>query len=108
MSLLRDAFKLLGRLHRHESFTVNDPLPGVVRALFGSDSHVTAPLNLRIYLYSMFVLAGTFTVTRMKIIRVAPRKAHEVGAHYSKLDTSPRTEAARCPGTSSSAHQRCP
>ena len=87
-----------------------DPLAGVVRALFGSDSHVTAPLNLRIYLYSILVLAGTFTVTvnERNSINDDAKKTHEVSTHCSRWDMSPQTEAARCPGTSSRAHQRCP
>jgi len=43
---------------------VNDPEAGVVAWLLGSDSQVTAPLNLRIYLYSKLVLAGSVTVTK--------------------------------------------
>ena len=42
---------------------MNDPLDGVVICLFGSDSQVTCPLNLRMYLYSMVVLAGRLMVT---------------------------------------------
>jgi hypothetical protein len=42
---------------------VTEPLPGVVNWLFGSDSHVTTPLFFLMYLYSITVLAGTFTVT---------------------------------------------
>lgn len=40
-----------------------DPLAGVSTELFGSDSHVTAPSFLRMYLYSTLVLAGKLTVT---------------------------------------------
>lgn len=41
-----------------------DPLPGVVMLMLGSDSQVTAPLFLRMYLYWMAVLGGRLTVTR--------------------------------------------
>lgn len=40
-----------------------DPLAGVVISMFGSDSHVTCPLNLRMYLYWICVLAGRLIVT---------------------------------------------
>ena len=42
---------------------VREPLAPVDLELLGSDSQVTAPLNLRIYLYSKLVLAGRVTVT---------------------------------------------
>jgi hypothetical protein len=38
------------------------PLAGVVIDIFGSDSQVTAPLYLRIYLYWIAVEAGRLTV----------------------------------------------
>jgi len=41
-------------------------LLGVVNWLLGSDSQVIAPLNFLMYLYSMEVLAGRFTVTKKK------------------------------------------
>lgn len=42
---------------------INDPEAGVVKALFGSDSQVVTPLNFRMYLYWMLVLAGRERVT---------------------------------------------
>lgn len=49
--------------YRHWSLRVVEPLSDVVNELLGSDSHVTWPLFLRMYLYSMTVLAGSETVT---------------------------------------------
>ena len=49
--------------YRQLSFCMKEPLAGVVMELFGSDSQVMAPLNLRMYLYWIEVLAGRFTVT---------------------------------------------
>ena len=51
-----------GTAQRQTSFWMYDPLAGVVIELFGSDSHVTAPLYLRMYLYSPVVDAGSETV----------------------------------------------
>lgn len=42
---------------------VFEPVAGLEDERLGSDSQVTAPLYLRIYLYSKLVLAGTETVT---------------------------------------------
>lgn len=39
------------------------PAGSVVRWLFGSASHVMTPFLLRMYLYSMFVSAGSSRVT---------------------------------------------
>lgn len=52
--------------HFHVSFRVNEPEAGVVNILLGSDSHVIAPLNLRMYLYSIEVLAGKLIVTALE------------------------------------------
>ena len=49
--------------HRHWSLRVVEPEAGVVKERLGSDSQVTWPLNLRMYLYSMRELAGSVTVT---------------------------------------------
>ena len=49
--------------YRQLSFCMKEPLAGVVMELFGSDSQVMAPLNLRMYLYSTTVFAGSVTVT---------------------------------------------
>jgi hypothetical protein len=49
--------------HRQTSLMVMLPLAGEEFERLGSDSQVTAPLNLRMYLYSKEVLAGMFTVT---------------------------------------------
>ena len=45
------------------SLMVADPEPGLEYERLGSDSQVTAPLNLRMYLYSKLVLAGMAMVT---------------------------------------------
>lgn len=50
-------------LYRQTSLITQFPLAGEVNCRFGSDSHVIAPLNLRMYLYWKEVLAGMFTVT---------------------------------------------
>ena len=49
--------------YRQLSFCMKEPLAGVVMELFGSDSQVMAPLNLRMYLYWIAVFTGRFTVT---------------------------------------------
>ena len=43
------------------------PVAGVVFELLGSDSQVTAPLKMRMYLYSKFVFAGRVTVAEGEI-----------------------------------------
>jgi hypothetical protein len=48
---------------RQVSLVAAVPFAGVVNSLLGSDSQVTSPLNLRIYLYSKFVFAEIFTAT---------------------------------------------
>ena len=49
--------------YRQVSFSVNEPLAGVVICMFGSDSQVTLDWYLRMYLYWIAVFAGRFTVT---------------------------------------------
>ena len=50
-------------VYRQVSFSVNEPLAGVVICMFGSDSQVTLDWYLRMYLYWIAVFAGRFTVT---------------------------------------------
>ena len=50
------------------SLIVCDPSAALVNERLGSDSQVVAPLNLRMYLYSNLVLAGTVTVTVIVIV----------------------------------------
>ena len=50
-------------VYLHVSFSVNDPDAGVVIWLFGSLSHVTAPLLMRMYLYWIVDEAGRLMVT---------------------------------------------
>ena len=45
------------------SLVTNVPDAGVVCKLFGSDSQVTTPLKMRMYLYWKSVLAGRVTTT---------------------------------------------
>ena len=54
-------------LHFQVSSSVKLPEAGVVACRLGSLSHVTAPLKMRIYLYSKVVLAGRLTVTKIFI-----------------------------------------
>lgn len=72
--------------------------------LLGSDSQVTAPLNLRMYLYSKLVLAGSVTVTVKCYIRVDLDGRREI-IYHSRLDSLRRRVPKRCPETSSSGHQ---
>ena len=77
--------------HRQVSFSVNVPDEGVVICMFGSDSQVTAPLNLRMYLYWIAVLAGRFTVTARASQRDPRRDSGRI-TYCSKWDSSPRRE----------------
>jgi hypothetical protein len=49
--------------HRQVSSRVTLPLPGVVNTRSGSDSQVTLSPYLRMYLYWVYVFAGTVTLT---------------------------------------------
>ena len=54
-------------LHFQVSSSAKLPEAGVVACRLGSLSHVTAPLKIRIYLYSKVVLEGRLTVTKIFI-----------------------------------------
>jgi hypothetical protein len=86
--------------HCQVSFTVTFPLPGVVNTRFGSDSHVTLPRNLRMYLYWISVSPGTVTLTvHSRQVNKGAYKHVICETYRSKSDSSQETGLARCPAT---------
>lgn len=75
--------------------------------LLGSDSHVTTPFSLRIYLYSTDVVAGTTTVAGKKA-QTGKKSGSSLkrSTHCSKSGSLPRTAGLRCRGTSLSANRQ--
>jgi hypothetical protein len=86
--------------HRQVSFKMTFPLPGVVNTRFGSDSHVTLPRNLRMYLYWISASAGRVTLTvHSRHVNKGAYKHVNCEAYRSKSGSSQGTGLSRCPAT---------
>jgi hypothetical protein len=87
--------------HRQVSARLTFPRAGVVNKLLGSDSHVTLPLNLRMYLYWMSVFAGRLTATIRSFMSGYEGTSYYIMETYcSRSDNLQKSGVARCPATS--------
>ena len=93
--------------HRQVSTRVMLPLPGVVNKRSGSDSHVTLPRSLRMYLYCIYVFAGRVTLTVYSDqVNKGEYGTVICNTYGSKSDNSLDSRVARCPSTSIRGRQR--
>jgi len=80
-------------LQRQESDVDAEPDEGLVKDLFGSDSHVTAPADdLRMYLYVKAVLGGRETVTSHVGYAAEDMAIALAGVHDPSCGSEPTTE----------------
>ena len=83
------------------------PLPGVVNKRFGSDSHVTLPEFLRMYLYCIYVFAGRVRLTVYSDqVNKGEYEPVICNTYGSRSDNSLDPGVARCPSTRIRGRQR--